>query len=46
MNLTNSTYEGQLSLMSEHVAAMNEKLAAQTDHIERLKYELSVKKKN
>jgi len=32
--------------MSEHVASLNEKLASQTDHIERLKYELNLKKKH
>ena len=33
MGLTTTTYEGQLSLMSEHVASMNDKLATQTDQV-------------
>lgn len=40
-----TNYEGQLSMMSEHVANMNDKLTSQTDHIERLKYELQSRKK-
>lgn len=43
MGLTTSNYEGQLSLMSEHVASINDKIASQTDQIERLKYELAQK---
>ena len=42
---TASTYEGQLSLMSEHVANMNEKLTEQTDTIAGLRYELTNKGK-
>ena len=33
MGLTTTTYESQLSLMSEHVATMNDKLATQTDQV-------------
>ena len=33
MGLTTSSYEGQLSMMSEHVASMNDKLATQTDQV-------------
>jgi protein phosphatase 1 regulatory subunit 21 len=41
---TSLNYENQLSLMSEHLANMNDKLTNQTDEIERLKYELTNKK--
>jgi len=41
---TSLNYEDQLSLMSEHLANMNDRLTNQTDEIERLKYELSNKK--
>ena len=41
---TSTNYEDQLSMMSEHLANMNEKLTQQTDEIERLKYELANKK--
>ncbi len=37
---TSVNYEDQLSLMSEHLANMNDKLTQQTDEIDRLKYEL------
>ena len=37
---TATNYESQLSMMSEHVANMNDKLTFQTDEIERLKFEL------
>ena len=37
---TSSNYESQLKMMTEHVANMNDKLALQTDEIERLKFEL------
>ncbi|CAG2171491.1 unnamed protein product [Oppiella nova] len=33
-----SNYEQQLSLMSEHLANMNDKLTAQTDEIDSLKH--------
>ncbi len=38
-----ANYEGQLGLMAEHVANMNDKLASQSDEIEGLKYELANK---
>ena len=41
---TSVNYENQLSLMSEHLANMNDKLTKQTDEIETLKYELTNKK--
>ncbi len=34
MGLTTTSYEGQLSMMSEHVASMNDKLATQTDQVQ------------
>ncbi len=40
---TASNYEGQLGLMSEHVANMNDRLTSQSDQIETLKYELANK---
>ena len=42
---TSVNYENQLSLMSEHLANMNDKLTKQTDEIERLKFEVGNKKK-
>ena len=33
-------YKSQLSTMSEHLAGMNEKLTAQKDEIDMLKYQL------
>ena len=41
---TSLNYEDQLSLMSEHLANMNDRLTNQTDEIDRLKYELTNKK--
>lgn len=41
---TSLNYEDQLSMMSEHLANMNDRLTNQTDEIDRLKYELSNKK--
>jgi len=41
---TSTNYESQLQVMTEHVANMNERLAQQTDEIERLKFELKRKK--
>ncbi len=38
-----ANYEGQLGLMTEHVANMNDKLTSQSDEIESLKYELTSK---
>ena len=40
---TTRSYEGQLSMMSEHLAGMNDKLTAQTDEIDALKYQLNHK---
>ena len=39
-----SNYESQLSMMSEHVAVMNEKISAKSEEIETLKFELANKK--
>ena len=41
MQTTTRSYEGQLSMMSEHLAGMNEKLTTQKDEIELLKYQLN-----
>ena len=41
MQTTTKSYEGQLSMMSEHLAGMNEKLAQQKDEIDELKTQLS-----
>ena len=41
---TSTNYESQLAVMTEHVANMNERLAQQTDEIDRLKFELKRKK--
>ena len=43
-NTTSLNYEDQLSLMSEHLANMNDRLTNQTDEIDRLKYEIANKK--
>lgn len=43
METTGKSYEEQLSLMSEHLAAMNEKLSQQKDEIDALKFELTNK---
>ena len=40
LQTTSRSYEGQLSLMSEHLAGMNEKLTVQRDEIDALKYQL------
>ena len=45
MGTTAANYEGQLGLMTEHVANMNDKLTSQTDEIESLRYELGNKGK-
>ncbi|OWF50404.1 protein phosphatase 1 regulatory subunit 21-like isoform X2 [Mizuhopecten yessoensis] len=37
LQTTTKSYEGQLSMMSEHLASMNEKLAEQKDEIDELK---------
>ncbi|XP_055880322.1 protein phosphatase 1 regulatory subunit 21-like [Biomphalaria glabrata] len=43
LQTTTRSYEGQLSMMSEHLAGMNEKLAQQKDEIDDLKQQLSQK---
>jgi len=40
LQTTSRSYEGQLSMMSEHLAAMNERLTQQKDEIDVLKYQL------
>lgn len=45
VGVTASNYEGQLTLMTEHVARMNDKLTSQTDEIENLRYQLNKKGK-
>jgi len=40
---TRENYEGQLSIMSDHLAEMNIKLAEQTDTIQQLKFQLNNK---
>ena len=40
LQTTTRSYEGQLSMMSEHLAGMNEKLTTQKDEIDILKYQL------
>ena len=42
---TSVNYEEQLSMMSEHLANMNDKLTTQTDEIERLHFEMGNNKK-
>lgn len=37
LQTTAKSYEGQLSMMSEHLAGMNEKLAQQKDEIDELR---------
>lgn len=43
LSVTTRNYEDQLSSMSEHMANMNDKLAAQETTIEDLTYELTTK---
>ncbi|CAL1533859.1 unnamed protein product [Lymnaea stagnalis] len=43
LQTTTRSYEGQLSMMSEHLAGMNEKLAQQKDEIDELKQHLTQK---
>lgn len=43
LTTTTTNYESQLSSMSEHMANMNDKLAAQQEEIEQLNYELTAK---
>ena len=40
LQVTTRNYEGQLSMMSEHLAGMNEKLTTQADEINSLKYQI------
>lgn len=40
LQTTSRSYEGQLSMMSEHLAAMNEKLTSQKDEIDILRHQL------
>jgi protein phosphatase 1 regulatory subunit 21 len=42
---TTTNYETQLSMMSEHLANMNEKLTVQKDEIDQLNYHLKSKGK-
>ncbi|XP_064599865.1 protein phosphatase 1 regulatory subunit 21-like [Liolophura sinensis] len=44
LQTTTRSYEGQLSMMSEHLAGMNEKLALQKDQIDELTVQLSLAK--
>ena len=39
-----SNYENQMSMMTEHVAVLNDKITAKSEEIETLKYELANKK--
>ena len=41
LQTTTKSYEGQLSMMSEHLAGMNEKLTLQKDEIDALKYQMN-----
>ncbi|RUS89646.1 hypothetical protein EGW08_002567 [Elysia chlorotica] len=43
LQTTSRSYEGQLSMMSEHLAGMNEKLAEQKDEIDELKQQLTLR---
>nr|CAD7425647.1 unnamed protein product [Timema monikensis] len=43
LQTTTENYEVQLSIMSEHLANMNEKLTLQRDEIDQLKYQLTSK---
>ena len=43
LQTTTRSYEGQLSMMSEHLAGMNEKLTTQKEEIDMLKYQLNNK---
>lgn len=44
LTTTTRSYEGQLSMMSEHLASMNEKLTTQKDEIDELTMQLSMVK--
>ena len=41
---TTNSYDGQLSLMTEHLALMNDKVSSKTDEINTLRSQLSNKK--
>uniref|UniRef100_A0A0B6YWD3 Protein phosphatase 1 regulatory subunit 21 n=1 Tax=Arion vulgaris TaxID=1028688 RepID=A0A0B6YWD3_9EUPU len=43
LQTTTRSYEGQLSMMSEHLAGMNEKLTQQKDEIDELRQQLTLK---
>lgn len=43
LQITTQNYEMQLSIMSEHLANMNDKLTVQRDEIDQLKYQLTNK---
>ncbi len=43
LQTTTRSYEGQLSMMSEHLAGMNEKLTVQKEQIDVLQYQLNNK---
>ena len=43
LQTTTKSYENHLSLMSEHIASMNDKLAQQKDEIDALKLQLNTK---
>jgi protein phosphatase 1 regulatory subunit 21 len=43
LQITTQNYETQLSIMSEHLANMNDKLTVQRDEIDQLKYQLTNK---
>jgi exonuclease VII large subunit len=43
LQTTTHNYETQLSIMSEHLANMNDKLTVQRDEIDQLKYQLTNK---
>lgn len=43
LSTVSQNYEVQLSMMSDHLASVNEKLAQQSDEIDNLKYQLNNK---
>jgi protein phosphatase 1 regulatory subunit 21 len=43
LQTTTQNYETQLSIMSEHLANMNDKLTVQRDEIDQLKYQMTNK---
>lgn len=45
LHSTSRNYEEQMSVLTEHVAGLNEQLARQHDEIQHLKHQLSTKKK-